>query len=147
MPDSEREYVDLLFRASKKYASWDPEIPVEAGDWGRITNGRTGWAFWRRRRGTFLKEGNIFDDGKAAEHNIRKPKEYGADSTEGVSWIVSENVTECDINTAVGGCVLSNSPASLVLRVKSQTNACLSPMQGQCGLQNLVRPWRHTCHG
>ncbi|KZP30253.1 hypothetical protein FIBSPDRAFT_726090 [Athelia psychrophila] len=103
MPDIEREYVDLLFRASKKYASWDPEIPVVVGDWGRITSGRTGWAFWRRSRGTFLKEGNIFDDGKAAEHAINVPKEYGADSTEGVTWIVSENVTECDISAAAGG--------------------------------------------
>lgn len=96
MFDSERQYVELLFRASKKYASWDPEIKVEVGDWGSITTGRTGLAFWRKRRGTFLKQGNIYKDGKAKELGIPEPQEFGTDSTEGVSWIVSSNAVACD---------------------------------------------------
>lgn len=105
MLDSERLYVDLLFRVSKKYASWDPEITVEVGDWGRITTGYTGLAFWRRGRGTFLKEGNIYTDGKAEAHGIPRPKEFGADATEGVNWIVSQNVEECDVSVTAGGYV------------------------------------------
>ena len=107
MLDSERLYVDLLFRVSKKYASWDPEVPVEVGDWGRITAGSTGLAFWRRGRGTFLKEGNIYTDGKAAEQGIPSPTQFGAGATEGVSWIVSQNVEECDVDATVGGYVLA----------------------------------------
>jgi hypothetical protein len=105
MPDSEREYVDLLYRASKKYANWDPEIAVEVGDWGRITTGRTGLAFWRRERGTFLKEGNIYKDGKAEKYGIPPPQEFGLDATDGVTWIVSENVQDCDFRAAAGGYV------------------------------------------
>jgi hypothetical protein len=105
MLDSERKFVDLLFRASKKYANWDPEVVVEVGDWGRITTGKTGLAFWRRGRGTFLKEGNIYKDGKAEKYGIPPPKELGLGSTEGVTWIVSQNLQECDVNAAVGGCV------------------------------------------
>jgi hypothetical protein len=102
MRDSERKYVDLLFRVSKKYASWDPEIPVRVGDWGRITTGRTGFAFWRRGGGTFLKEGNIYDDGKAEHHNIPHPEEHGRDADLAVSWIASANAQACDISLAAG---------------------------------------------
>lgn len=105
MLDSEREYVDLLFRASKKYANWDPEVAVLVGDWGKITAGNTGWAFWRRGRGTFLKEGNIYEDGKAEKYGIPTPKEFGLDATKGITWIVSENVRDCEANIAVGGYV------------------------------------------
>jgi hypothetical protein len=108
MLDSERQYVDLLFRVSKKYANWDPEVKVEVGDWGRITTGQTGLAFWRRGRGTFLKEGNIYKDGKAEEVGIPPPTEFGADAIEGISWIVSQNLKECDVDAAVGGYVLTN---------------------------------------
>ena len=104
MRDSERKYVDLLFRVSKKYASWDPEIPVRVGDWGRITNGKTGLAFWRRGRGTFLKEGNImiYDDGKAELYSIPPPEEHGRGDDHAVSWIASANAKACDISLAAG---------------------------------------------
>jgi hypothetical protein len=103
MLNCERTYVDLLIRASKKYASWDPEVQVVVGDWGRITTGRTGLAFWRRARGTFLKQGNIYDDGKAEEYGIPQPKEYGTKATEGITWIVSRNAEDCDIDLVAGG--------------------------------------------
>lgn len=106
MLDSERQYVDLLFRACKKYASWDPEVSVEVGDWGRITAGRRGLAFWRRGRGTFLKEGNIYKDGKAEKHKIPLPKEFGVGATEGVTWVTSQNAHSCDINITAEGYVL-----------------------------------------
>ncbi|KAJ7772892.1 hypothetical protein DFH07DRAFT_913136 [Mycena maculata] len=101
MRNSERTYVDLLFRASKKYASWDPEIAVKVGDYGRITQGKCGLAFWRKN-GTFLKEGNIFQDGKAKTHGIPEPIECGADSG-GETWIVSQNAEQVDVSTSVGG--------------------------------------------
>jgi hypothetical protein len=66
MTGAERQFVDLIFRASKKYASWDPEVIVEVGDYGRITQGKTGLAFWRKKRGIFLKEENIYKNGLAA---------------------------------------------------------------------------------
>ena len=101
MLDNQRLYVDLLFRACRKYPSWDPEVKVQVGDWGRITTGKTGWAFWRRDKGIFIKEGNIYSDGQSEKYDIPEPKEYGADATEGVSWIVSENGTEFDLSADV----------------------------------------------
>jgi hypothetical protein len=105
MFDNERRYVDLIFRASKKYPSWDPEVDRRVGDWGRITVGNKGRAFWRRDQGIFLKEGNIYEDGKAKEYGIPPPKEYGQESLGGVTWITSENAKQCDVSVAAGGCV------------------------------------------
>ncbi|KAJ7143197.1 hypothetical protein C8R43DRAFT_1015999 [Mycena crocata] len=102
MLNSERTYVDLLFRASKKYASWDPELVVKVGDWGRITRGKRGLAFWRKN-GTFLKEGNIFLDGKAKKYEIPDPVESGGDFSEGETWVVSQNAKQVDVSAAVGG--------------------------------------------
>jgi len=102
--DSERRYVDLLFRASKKYASWDPEVVVEVGDWGRITTGRSvWWSFWRRGRGIFLKEGNIYKDEIAQKYEIPLPKERGADASHGVTWITSENALDWSVSGGLGG--------------------------------------------
>jgi hypothetical protein len=42
MLDGERPYFELLFSTSKKYTSWDPEVPVSCGDWGRIIAGSPG---------------------------------------------------------------------------------------------------------
>jgi len=97
MPDPERQFVDLIFHASKKYASWDPEVAVAVGDYGRITQGKTGLAFWKKNRGTFLKDGNIYEDGLAEKYEIPMPEEHGVDSTEGISWITSKNAKEVDI--------------------------------------------------
>ncbi|KAJ7938075.1 hypothetical protein B0H13DRAFT_1588189 [Mycena leptocephala] len=103
MLSSERTYVDLLFRASRKYASWDPEVLVKVGDWGKITRGKRGLAFWRKN-GTFLKEGNIFLDGKAKKYNIRDPVEYdGGEAAEGETWVVSKNAEQVDMAASVGG--------------------------------------------
>ncbi|KAF7365736.1 hypothetical protein MVEN_00447400 [Mycena venus] len=100
MLDSERVYVDLLFCASKKYASWDLEVVVKVGDWGRITKGKRGLAFWRKN-GTFLREGNIFLDGKAENYNIPTPVEYGNDS-EGETWVTSKNAKQIDFSASAG---------------------------------------------
>ncbi|KAF7334476.1 hypothetical protein MVEN_02277100 [Mycena venus] len=101
MPNSERTYVDLIFRATKKYASWDPEIAVRVGDWGRITQGRRGLAFWRKN-GTFVREGNIYFDGKAEKYDIPAPVEYGRNS-EGQTWVTSENAEQIDLSALAGG--------------------------------------------
>jgi hypothetical protein len=111
--DSERLYVDLLFRASKKYASWDPEVAVEVGDWGLITKGKTGIAFWRKRQGTFLKEGNIYQDGRAEKHGIPAPKESGLEASEGVNCIVSQNAEELDISGSIASYVVHSLPRSI----------------------------------
>ncbi|KAJ7138021.1 hypothetical protein C8R44DRAFT_340369 [Mycena epipterygia] len=103
MLSSERTYVDLLFQASRKYASWDPEVVVKVGDWGRITRGKRGLAFWRRN-GTFLKEGKNFLDGKAEKYDIPEPIEYdGGDVAEGETWVVSQNAEQVDLSASVGG--------------------------------------------
>jgi hypothetical protein len=94
MPDAEKTYIDLLYHSSGKYAAWDPEIEVKVGDWGYMSKGERSLAFWRRQRGLFKKEGNIYEDGKARIHNISKPiKQAGGQAAKGVQWIVSENVT------------------------------------------------------
>jgi hypothetical protein len=106
MFDSERKYIDLIFNASKKYASWDPEVILEVGDWGRITYGPRSILVWRRK-GTFLKEGNIYKDGRAKRYEIPEPKEYGADSSEGVNWITSENAQQQEFSADFGSSVFS----------------------------------------
>ena len=132
MPDSERLYVDLLYRASKKYANWDPEVAVEVGDWGKITTGRTGLAFWRHDRGTFLKEGNIYKDGKAKKHGIPPPTDFGLEATDGVTWIASTNVQECDVSAAEEGTLLYGLPSSRIYcgLTFSQSDTCFRGMQG-----------------
>lgn len=94
-PTSERLFVDLIARATHKYPNWDPEVPIEPGDYGRVTGGQKG-AFWKRRRlsGTFLKEGNIYTEGLAQRYDIPEPVEYGAESTQGTTWITSRNAQE-----------------------------------------------------
>ena len=101
MPDAERQFVDLIFYASTKYGSWDPEVTIAVGDYGRVTRGETGLAFWRKNRGIFLKEGNIYEEGLAEKYNIPAPEERGVDSTEGISWITSNNAKEVDISAEI----------------------------------------------
>ncbi|KAJ7138051.1 hypothetical protein C8R44DRAFT_607315 [Mycena epipterygia] len=116
MLNSERTYVDLLFRASRKYASWDPEVLVKVGDWGRITRGKRGIAFWRKN-GTFVKERNSFLDGKA-EYNIPDPIEYdGGGTSDGETWIVSQNAAQVDVSTSVG-IILEITPAIMHCNIK-----------------------------
>jgi len=106
MPDAERQFIDLIFRVSKKYASWDPEVIVEVGDYGRITRGKIGLAFWKKRQGIFLKEGNIYKDGLAKKYDIPPPEEHGVDSTEGIFWITSKNAKEVDLAAEILAWVL-----------------------------------------
>ncbi len=61
MPDAEQQFVDLIFCASKKYASWDPEVIAEVGNYGRITRGKMGLAFWRKRQ-YFLEERKYLEE-------------------------------------------------------------------------------------
>jgi hypothetical protein len=61
MKNSERLYADLVFIVSRKYASWDPEIQVEVGDYGRITSGKRRFPMFWRKQGIFVKEGNIYN--------------------------------------------------------------------------------------
>ena len=106
MLDAERQFVDLIFRASKKYASWDPEVIVAVGDYGRITRGKTGLAFWRRRQGIFLNEGNIYEDGLADTYDIPAPQEFGVDATEGISWMTSRDAKEVEITAEMSAWVV-----------------------------------------
>jgi hypothetical protein len=77
------------------------KIEVRVGDWGRITQGKRGLVFWRKK-GTFLKEGNIFVDGQAKKHHIPEPIEYGGGSSEGETWVVSQNAKQVDVSASVG---------------------------------------------
>ena len=67
--DPERIYTELLFASSRTYAAWDQELEVRVGDYGIITRGERAsfLKFWARdrRQGVFLKQGNIYDNGKA----------------------------------------------------------------------------------
>ena len=100
-PDAERQFADLIFGASKKYGRWDPEIAIAVGDYGRITHGKMGLSFWGKKRGIFVKDGNIYEDGLAEKYDIPTPQEHGVDSTEGISWITSENAKEVDITAEI----------------------------------------------
>ncbi|KAJ7655456.1 hypothetical protein B0H17DRAFT_1146446 [Mycena rosella] len=93
--DSERKYADLIFCASRKYASWDPEI-----------------TFFR----TVRKEGNISADGKAKAHGIPEPIEYdGGESGEGETWVVSQNAEQVDVTASGTSGIL---PAITQCRIK-----------------------------
>ncbi|KAA1475520.1 hypothetical protein DENSPDRAFT_428631 [Dentipellis sp. KUC8613] len=103
MADSQRQYIDLIFRASNKYGSWDPEVAVEAGDYGRVTQGHVRWWAWWRKKGIFLKEGNIFKSKLAEEFDIPQSVEHGPDAVEGVTWVTSDNAEETDFSAEASG--------------------------------------------
>jgi len=102
-PNSERKYIELIHKASQKYASWDPEIPVRCGDYGRITMGRPKWRFWEGKKGIFITEGNIYDEGYAKELGIPEPQEHAAEEdNEGVTWVASANLQQIEFDAGVG---------------------------------------------
>ncbi|KZV73274.1 hypothetical protein PENSPDRAFT_732961 [Peniophora sp. CONT] len=117
--DPERTYTELLFASSRKYASWDPEVPVRVGDWGIITRGtRPSWfAFWahRRRHGIFLKHGNIYEDGRAAKYHISPPKTHEHQESTGMSWIASDNA----VGIGMDGDVSAQTPAFANCRARA----------------------------
>ncbi|KIJ36091.1 hypothetical protein M422DRAFT_179896 [Sphaerobolus stellatus SS14] len=127
MRDSERHYVDLLFSATNKYGSWDPEIPVQCGDYGRITQGASSWAFWRKHRGTFLKEGNIYVDGTADKWGIPPPLDIVEDDGEGLTWITSRNAIERDLSGDINGDIgaLANCSLKVSFKISSGSAAVL----------------------
>ena len=49
----------------------------------------------------FLKDGNIYEDGLAEKYDI-PTQEHGVDSTEGISWMTSENAKEVEVLEKVG---------------------------------------------
>ncbi|KAL5514046.1 hypothetical protein ACEPAG_2807 [Sanghuangporus baumii] len=51
-----RKFTDIILNAVSKWANWDPSIPIEAGDYGRID----------KRTGQFEREGNIYRDPEVA---------------------------------------------------------------------------------
>ncbi|GBE85988.1 hypothetical protein SCP_0805120 [Sparassis crispa] len=115
--NSERRYTTLIHRASNKYPNWDPEVTVEAGDWGRIIDGRTGkWLPRRSRGGIFLKEGNIYKDGIAEEYDIPEPIVYGAEAADGVSWVVSKHTRAWNVSAEAA----SQTPALAHYDVKAR---------------------------
>ncbi|KAF8799157.1 hypothetical protein BYT27DRAFT_7343084 [Phlegmacium glaucopus] len=60
------------------------------------------FAFWRKKaQGTFLKEGNIYENGLAEKFGIPKPKEYGREATEGARWITSQNGEEVNMDASI----------------------------------------------
>ncbi|TFK18906.1 hypothetical protein FA15DRAFT_557977, partial [Coprinopsis marcescibilis] len=123
MVNPERLYATLIFRASRKYASWDPEIPVEVGDYGIITSGakKRHWkSGWRKKRakekGVFMKEGNVFKEGVAQRLGVPDPVEFsGKQGTEGVTWITSKTAKEVDL--AASG--VAQTPAFVNCQVKA----------------------------
>ena len=107
--DPERTFIELLFASSRKYAAWDPEVEVRVGDYGIITRGErpSFLKFWarNRRQGIFLKQGNIYDNGKAKKFEVPPPKTYEHEGSSGVSWIVSQNASETGLSADVSACV------------------------------------------
>ncbi|EMD39086.1 hypothetical protein CERSUDRAFT_112781 [Gelatoporia subvermispora B] len=75
----ENKYVDLIFEASNCYANWDPLKAVKIGDYGYL-----------QKDGSFVADGNIFDEGLAAQYGIETTK-TGEDS---IRWIQSVKTKE-----------------------------------------------------
>ncbi|KAF8130407.1 hypothetical protein K438DRAFT_1643937 [Mycena galopus ATCC 62051] len=101
MRNAERAYLKLIFGTTGKYATWDPESEVKAGDYGKFTRGPRGFVFWRKN-GTFVREGNIYADGKAEKFGVPAAVDYGRDS-EGETWVTSSNATQIDASLSAGG--------------------------------------------
>jgi len=57
MKSPSRKYIDLIFRASSKWANWDPPVEIKVGDYGTIDV----------ETGKFEKEGNIYEEPTTAE--------------------------------------------------------------------------------
>lgn len=91
--NGEYAYVELIHSASNRRGSWDPEITVSVGDWGKIVKPKRFWIFHGGNR-MFVKEGNILEDGTAKQYEISTPTEYAAGTEDGVHLITSQNVTE-----------------------------------------------------
>jgi len=45
-------------------------ITIAVGDYGRITQGKSGLAFWRKKQGIFLKDGNTWLVWACAAHGM-----------------------------------------------------------------------------
>ncbi|KAF8144949.1 hypothetical protein K438DRAFT_1631009, partial [Mycena galopus ATCC 62051] len=83
----------------------------QAGDYGKFPRGQwslTSLRFWRND-GIFVREGNIYDDGKAHEFGVAPAVESCPD-VEGETWIVSSNVTQVDAAVSLCRRVISIQP-------------------------------------
>ncbi|KAJ6589269.1 hypothetical protein B0H19DRAFT_1058304 [Mycena capillaripes] len=63
-----------MFATSASQLRACSKIVVRVVDYGRITCGRRGLLFWRKNS-IFVREGNIYDDGKAAEQVPLNPRD------------------------------------------------------------------------
>ncbi|KZT13310.1 uncharacterized protein LAESUDRAFT_754292 [Laetiporus sulphureus 93-53] len=82
----ERDYVSLLYKTTNCYASWDPLLPVEVGDYGYL-----------QKDGSFAPKGNIFKDGLAERYDITK-QVRGCDQ---IRWVTSGNAKEVSFDPNV----------------------------------------------
>ncbi|KAJ6449432.1 hypothetical protein C8R47DRAFT_999218 [Mycena vitilis] len=79
------------------------KIVVNVGDWGRMTRGPRGFAFWRRTvTGVFVREGDIYSDGKAVRYGIPEPVERR--SADGAHWQVDASVSVSGSHPAIAHC-------------------------------------------
>lgn len=109
---AEHTYVDLMFKATSCYASWDPLRPIrvrklplacghltdfepinQVGDYGRL-----------QRDGSFAAKGNIFDDGLAEKYKITKR----TDGEDQCRYIVSDNGSSVSVAPDVDMFVMSH---------------------------------------
>jgi hypothetical protein len=105
MKNGERKFIELLYPITKKYASWDPEVLVQVGDYGRITTGPSQIWPWSKKSGTYIKEGNIYEDGRAEKYGILPPTEQMSGGAEGRTCIASTGTKSVDAQAVVGACV------------------------------------------
>jgi len=49
--DASRKFVDLIYKASTKWANWDPPVPIKVGSYGEVSE----------KSGAFQAVGNIYD--------------------------------------------------------------------------------------
>ncbi|KAG8961001.1 hypothetical protein FRC03_005886 [Tulasnella sp. 419] len=57
MTKASRKFVDLIFTAATKHPNWDPVVPVQVGDYGKVD----------KETGIFTRYGNLYD-----QQNIAK---------------------------------------------------------------------------
>ncbi|KAF8908534.1 hypothetical protein CPB84DRAFT_1843431 [Gymnopilus junonius] len=111
-PTSERLFVDLIALATHKYPNWDPEVPIEPGDYGRITSGHRhksyagggggAGAFWYRNVTLKRRRASAGRDWRNG-YGIPLPVEYGGDSTQGTTWITSRNARQVTWDADIAG--------------------------------------------
>lgn len=104
---SSRKFIDLIFKASSKWANWNPPHEIKVGDYGKLDS----------KTGEFNREGNIYEDTTIYndEHLAKLVKDLPpkAAAREDVYIAASSKVKRGDLRSSAEGEVAGLAEASI----------------------------------